>query len=145
MTTPPPLTTTKEHTMYSTTKDIVKAAARAESAAERARKSLLEEVESTVDKGYVVGELITMGGMRIQAREAEYRVLFRAAEICEHHAGDLPAIKRTLTRFLLDQAVGYPDDTWSGRGNDAKRYVADSVRDVLRDLADSLDNLKVSA
>jgi hypothetical protein len=40
-----------------------------------------------------------------------------------------------IDRWLLDQALTSPDDTWSGRGNDARRVAADARREAVAEIA----------
>jgi hypothetical protein len=40
-----------------------------------------------------------------------------------------------IDRWLLDQALTSPDDTWSGRGNDARRVTADARREAVAEIA----------
>ena len=71
----------------------------------------------------------------IAREEGRVRVLTSVRDVLAQGAG-----REDINRLLLSMAVAYPDDSWSGRGNDVRRAYNDGIRDTLRDLADYFRN-----
>jgi len=104
------------------TEAIVAALTRAHTSYEAARRHLGERIGSGDDHRSLADALVNLA-----EREGAYHAWQNIAQVFPSLDGD------RVVRYLLMLATAHPDDTYSGRTNDARRAYTDGKRSAVQD------------